>query len=248
MGNGSSSCLTLSVPNPYITISPCKSKSLSSSTFIPTISTNIIPQNFLLKIPTTMSNHSSPSNLTVKCGGGKSGTVPGGGTVHAPFALLPLPFPKSHREQACELAPVFNELVDRVSLDGKFLQDSLSRTKKVDAFTSRLLDIHSKMLELNKKEVGLFMNLLNHYEGLLGLDSKRVPANGSVNQFMEALALAWKEYNNPRLKFLKTNMYGQHWLSFVLKEKYPFTVLMIFYVSNAMIILIIKKRSVKFNP
>ncbi|RZC81275.1 hypothetical protein C5167_043839 [Papaver somniferum] len=320
MGNGSSSCLTVSVPNPYITtISPCKSKSLSSSIFIPTVSTNIIPQNFLLKIPITMSNHSSPSNLTVKCGGGveiketqdentsnkpifetlnsspdllqkliydalvwtslhglvvghksvqKSGTVPGVGMVHAPFALLPMSFPKSHWEQACELAPVFNELVDRVSLDGKFLQDSLSRTKKVDAFTSRLLDIHSKMLELNKKEeirlglhrsdymldaqtkellqvelntisssfaglsclVGdLHRNLLNHYEGL-GLDSKRVPANGSVNQFAEALALAWKEYNNPRAVVVivaqpeETNMYDQHWLSFVLKEKYPFTV------------------------
>lgn len=30
------------------------------------------------------------------------------------------------------------------------------RTKKVDAFTSRLLDIHSKMLEMNKREVCLW--------------------------------------------------------------------------------------------
>jgi hypothetical protein len=29
------------------------------------------------------------------------------------------------------------------------------RTKKVDAFTSGLLDIHSKMLEINKKEVSV---------------------------------------------------------------------------------------------
>ncbi|OMP01138.1 Glutathione synthase, substrate-binding, eukaryotic [Corchorus olitorius] len=82
----------------------------------------------------------------------RSGQVPGVGMVHAPVALLPMPFPESHWKQACEVAPIFNELFDRVSLDGKFLQDSLSRTKKVDAFTSRLLDIHSKMLELNKKE------------------------------------------------------------------------------------------------
>ncbi|XP_059648559.1 glutathione synthetase, chloroplastic [Cornus florida] len=82
----------------------------------------------------------------------RSGTVPGVGMVHAPFALLPTLFPESHWSEACELAPIFNELIDRVSLDGKFLQDSLSRTKKVDAFTSRLLDIHSKMLEINKKE------------------------------------------------------------------------------------------------
>ncbi|KAK9292631.1 hypothetical protein L1049_020606 [Liquidambar formosana] len=82
----------------------------------------------------------------------RSGTVPGVGMVHAPFALVPMSFPESHWRQACELAPIFNELVDRVSLDSKFLQDSLSRTKKVDAFTSRLLDIHSKMLDINKKE------------------------------------------------------------------------------------------------
>ncbi|PON85508.1 Glutathione synthase [Trema orientale] len=82
----------------------------------------------------------------------RSGEVPGVGMVHAPFALLPIPFPETHWKQACEVAPIFNELVDRVSLDAKFLQDSLSRTKKADGFTSRLLDIHSKMLEINKKE------------------------------------------------------------------------------------------------
>ncbi|KAL7259455.1 hypothetical protein ACSBR1_005368 [Camellia fascicularis] len=82
----------------------------------------------------------------------RSGKVPGVGMVHAPFALLPISFPESHWRQACELAPIFNELADRVSLDGNFLQHSLSRTKKVDVFTSRLLDIHSKMLEIGKKE------------------------------------------------------------------------------------------------
>ncbi|OAY42222.1 glutathione synthetase, chloroplastic isoform X1 [Manihot esculenta] len=82
----------------------------------------------------------------------RSGKVPGVGMVHAPFALLPVAFPENHWKLACEVAPIFNELIDRVSLDGNFLQDSLSRTKKVDVFTSRLLDIHSKMLEMNKIE------------------------------------------------------------------------------------------------
>ncbi|KAL9253423.1 Glutathione synthetase, chloroplastic-like protein [Drosera capensis] len=82
----------------------------------------------------------------------RSGTLPGVGMVHAPFSLLPMSFPASRWKQACELAPIFNELFDRISLDAKFLQDSLSRTKKVDEFTSRLLDIHSKMIEINKIE------------------------------------------------------------------------------------------------
>lgn len=34
-----------------------------------------------------------------------------------------------------------------------FIDFLCSRTKKADVFTSRLLDIHSKMLERNKKEV-----------------------------------------------------------------------------------------------
>ncbi|KAK1410758.1 hypothetical protein QVD17_37297 [Tagetes erecta] len=82
----------------------------------------------------------------------RSGLVPGVGMVHAPIALLPNSFPEVQWNQACELAPIFNELVDQVSLDATFLQDTLSRTKKVDAFTSRLLDIHSRMLQIGKKE------------------------------------------------------------------------------------------------
>ncbi|KAK1648023.1 hypothetical protein QYE76_065828 [Lolium multiflorum] len=82
----------------------------------------------------------------------RSGTVPGVGLVHAPFSLLPTRFPAYFWKQACELAPIFNELVDRVSLDGKFLQDSLSRTKQVDDFTARLLEIHAEMMAVNKKE------------------------------------------------------------------------------------------------
>uniref|UniRef100_K3ZI05 Glutathione synthetase n=2 Tax=Setaria italica TaxID=4555 RepID=K3ZI05_SETIT len=98
----------------------------------------------------------------------RSGTVPGVGLVHAPFSLLPSRFPTSFWKQACELAPIFNELVDRVSLDGEFLQAALSRqvlnyilttyrfsnfrTKQVDEFTARLLEIHEKMMAINKKE------------------------------------------------------------------------------------------------
>ncbi|KAL6643659.1 hypothetical protein ACP70R_018425 [Stipagrostis hirtigluma subsp. patula] len=82
----------------------------------------------------------------------RSATVPGVGLVHAPFSLLPSNIQESIWKQACELAPIFNELVDRVSLDGKFLQDSLSKTRQVDDFTSRLLEIHRKMMAINKEE------------------------------------------------------------------------------------------------
>ena len=53
--------------------------------------------------------------------------VPGVGLVHAPFSLLAARFLVSFFKQACELAPIFNELMDCVSLDGESLQAALSR-------------------------------------------------------------------------------------------------------------------------
>ncbi|KAK4379003.1 hypothetical protein RND71_000865 [Anisodus tanguticus] len=196
----------------------------------------------------------------------RSGTVPGVDMVHAPVALLPISFPEIHWKQACEVAPIFNELVDRVSQDGEFLQQSLSRTKKVDPFTSRLLEIHSKMLKINKIEeirLGLHRSdymldektklllqielntisssfsglsrlvselhrsLLQQYREDIALDANRIPKNNSVNQFAEALALAWNEYGDPRAVIMfvvqaeERNMYDQHWLSASLRERYP---------------------------
>lgn len=51
-------------------------------------------------------------------------------------------------------------------------------------------------------------NILSHYGKLLGLDSKRVPANTAASQYAEALAKAWNEYNNPRLFFLEKLSYS----------------------------------------
>ncbi|KAM7272933.1 hypothetical protein ACFE04_027597 [Oxalis oulophora] len=119
----------------------------------PTLDIHGIDQDFIQKMVFDALVWSSLHGLVVgDRNNQRSGKLPGVGMTHAPIALLPVGFPESHWTQACELAPIFNELVDRVSLDGNFLQESLSRTKKVDPFTSRLLDIHSKMLETNKKE------------------------------------------------------------------------------------------------
>jgi hypothetical protein len=83
----------------------------------------------------------------------RSGTVPGIGLVHAPFSLLPSPFPRQAFSQAIELAPLFNLLADRVSQDAEFLQQTLARTRKADHFTARLLDIHLQMLDEGVKQV-----------------------------------------------------------------------------------------------
>uniref|UniRef100_R7W1Q9 Glutathione synthetase n=1 Tax=Aegilops tauschii TaxID=37682 RepID=R7W1Q9_AEGTA len=145
----------------------------------------------------------------------RSGTVPGVGLVHAPFSLLPTRFPASFWKQACELAPIFNELVDRMTRNFQINSVFSFRTKQVDDFTARLLEIHAKMMAVNKKEnsekasfkwcflticlsVLLVRTLLNQYGEVLGLDSERIPRNWAAIQFAEALGKAWVEYNNER--------------------------------------------------
>ncbi|KAM4692330.1 glutathione synthetase [Rhinophrynus dorsalis] len=60
----------------------------------------------------------------------------------APFTLLPSPVPRALFEQAKSVQQDFNLLVDRISRDPKFLEQTLSSTIKVDDFIERLFRIH----------------------------------------------------------------------------------------------------------
>ncbi|GAQ79430.1 glutathione synthetase [Klebsormidium nitens] len=84
--------------------------------------------------------------------GKNSGVTPGVGLVHAPVSLLPTPFPRPLFEQAVEVAPIFNELVDKVSQDSEFLFSTLERARKTDSFTAGLLDIYRATLDKGIKE------------------------------------------------------------------------------------------------
>uniref|UniRef100_A0A453HW48 Glutathione synthase substrate-binding domain-containing protein n=1 Tax=Aegilops tauschii subsp. strangulata TaxID=200361 RepID=A0A453HW48_AEGTS len=94
------------------------------------------------------------------------------------------------------------------------------RTKKVEDFTAWLLEIHAKMMAVNKKED------LNQYSEVLGLDSERIPRNWAASQFAEALGKAWVEYNNESavvtmvVQAEERNMYDQYWLINHLKESH----------------------------
>ena len=61
--------------------------------------------------------------------------------THAPFTLQPYIYPKQAFEQAVELAPLFNTLVDKISRDTVWLSDVLKSTALSDNFTERLLSI-----------------------------------------------------------------------------------------------------------
>jgi hypothetical protein len=62
-------------------------------------------------------------------------------TTHLPFALLPNSLPASSLEEVQALAPIFNELVDKISRDGEWLTTVLKDTAAGDDFTRELLKV-----------------------------------------------------------------------------------------------------------
>jgi glutathione synthase len=58
----------------------------------------------------------------------------------APISLLPNAFPRKAFENAVDLAPAFNLLVDRVSRDHQFLSETLRSVVEADTFTAKLLE------------------------------------------------------------------------------------------------------------
>jgi hypothetical protein len=89
----------------------------SMNSYPPTLSTN--QRNELL---TTSIDWGSAHGLVV---GAPNGPVQR--LVHAPFALLPSPFPRGCFEEAHSLQVLFNELMDRVVRDDEFLTEIFER-------------------------------------------------------------------------------------------------------------------------
>jgi hypothetical protein len=55
--------------------------------------------------------------------------------VHAPLTVRPTPFPRASFEKAKRAATVFNTLIDRVSRDAEYLQNTLALAADHDEFT-----------------------------------------------------------------------------------------------------------------
>ncbi|KAF4023579.1 hypothetical protein G4228_015252 [Cervus hanglu yarkandensis] len=66
---------------------------------------------------------------------------------YAPFTLFPSRVPSALLEQAYAVQADFNLLVDAVSQNAVFLEQTLSSTIKRDNFTARLFDIHKQVLK-----------------------------------------------------------------------------------------------------
>lgn len=57
------------------------------------------------------------------------------GIVHAPLTVMPSTFPRASFEKAKQAATLFNTLIDRVSQDSDYLQETLALAAKYDDFT-----------------------------------------------------------------------------------------------------------------
>eukprot|EP01063_Lacrimia_lanifica_P007851 TRINITY_DN15033_c0_g1_i2.p1 TRINITY_DN15033_c0_g1~~TRINITY_DN15033_c0_g1_i2.p1 ORF type:complete len:485 (+),score=177.56 TRINITY_DN15033_c0_g1_i2:76-1530(+) len=67
------------------------------------------------------------------------------GFHHCPVMAAPTPFPKKQFERARAAQPAFNKLVDGVSRDFAFLEETLGATAKADPFTGKLYEIFQKV-------------------------------------------------------------------------------------------------------
>uniref|UniRef100_A0A0N4Z651 Glutathione synthetase n=1 Tax=Parastrongyloides trichosuri TaxID=131310 RepID=A0A0N4Z651_PARTI len=66
---------------------------------------------------------------------------------HAPFMLLPSPFPKILFVQACNVQILMNKLYYRISFDRHFLIDTLKHVIEGDEFTRKLFNIYNSIME-----------------------------------------------------------------------------------------------------
>jgi glutathione synthase len=64
----------------------------------------------------------------------------------APMSLLPNAYPRDRFQQAHDVAPYFNELVDRVSRDSQFLIDTLGGgVSTMDPYTAKILEMYKQV-------------------------------------------------------------------------------------------------------
>ena len=71
----------------------------------------------------------------------------------APMSLLPNAYPEAKFSQAKAVAPTFNELVDRVSRDASFLEETLGGgVSSMDPYTAKLLELYQEIYVTAEKD------------------------------------------------------------------------------------------------
>lgn len=85
-----------------------------------------------LRQPMPLPCPACPSQLV---GAGLPEPAPACAAVHAPLALLPVPYPRATFERAKAAALAFNSMIDAVASDEAYLQQVLAAAAQEDEFT-----------------------------------------------------------------------------------------------------------------
>lgn len=84
---------------------------------------------------------SSPNSISIS-NNGKIST-----SIHAPFTLGPHPYSMDAFHKSIGLSPLFNELIQSVSVDSEWLLQTLKTTAESDEFTGKLLQLYKTVLD-----------------------------------------------------------------------------------------------------
>lgn len=77
---------------------------------------------------------------------------------HAPFTLLPSPFPRELFTRCLKLQKIVNKLIDKLSMDDDLIRDVFERLGKLDEFQGRLYDIWKKVQEVLSSKQKIILN------------------------------------------------------------------------------------------
>ncbi|KAI1233299.1 Glutathione synthetase, partial [Lamprotornis superbus] len=100
---------------------------------------------------------------------------------YAPFTLLPSAVPQDLFEQAYAVQQDFNLLVDAISQNKEFLEQTLASTIKVDDFTARLFRIYMQVLEEGLAQTVFLGINRSDYMFDCGLDGKAALRQIEIN-------------------------------------------------------------------
>ena len=135
----------------------------------------------------------------------------------APISLLPNAFPKHAYQRAVQVSPIFNQLVDIISQNIKFLQTTLEHVVEVDPFTAKLLELYQEIYHNNNNNnfaqqadrLGLFRSDYMLHNG--GKDIKQVELN-TISASFGALATRVAALHRHLTTTTKTDLSVQNFL------------------------------------
>ena len=130
-----------------------------ASTATGSTSTTLISQNLIDKLTSHANAFAAAHGLQVESKRDKISSSGGDKIAYetAPISLLPNAYPAKAFYSAQGLAPSFNLLVDRISRDAVWLNETLSKTgvADVDPFTGKLLEMYQDIY-CSEGEIGVF--------------------------------------------------------------------------------------------